>query len=688
MQLNVLGPFEAKAGAGGALKFSTNKTRALLAYLALNSDRPHSREKLACLLWGEAADARARANLRQTLMRVRQTLPAPLADCIAGDNGAIRLDGGALQVDTEAFRQAIAEGTIEGLERAAALYRGELLDDMLVDEAEFETWLRRERQRFREQAIGCFEALLDHYKAIGASTRGIEICRRLLQLDPYRESIHRLLMAFYADQDRRGAAIAQYEECRALLDGDLGVEPEDETQSLHRAIRDRSTAGGLLATPDRPGATADGEQGRVRSSRAVTDLVSRSPWRGASWTKPSIAVLPFDWLDGDASNAYLCDGVVEDIITNLARFQDLHVIARNSSFAYRGKTLDVGKIGAELGVRYLVEGSLLRIGDSVRVTAQLIEAETGYHIWAERCEQTLAGLSTLRDEITGRIASVLVGRVEQHRLDSIKTREPENWEAYECWLRGMDYLRRVTWEKFHAATEQFERALEIDPTYARAYAGLAMAQYEAFCLNWTSWWKLHKNALGYARKALELDDQDHHVHCILGIVSLYTRDYGPAHYHLNKAEQINPNNARTLANAAIAWALMGEKERGVRMAELAIRLDPFHPDWYLTALGIAYYATRDYERAIASMEIAPDGLCDTRAYLAAAYGQLGDAAAAERHAKQFIQTSSERLGGDPATDVPYFVDAVIESSPYAADDDTAHFAEGLQRAGLPIDSDN
>lgn len=681
LQLNVLGPFEAKAGADGPLKFSTNKTRALLAYLALNSDRPHSREKLACLLWGEAEDSRARANLRQTLMRVRQTLPPPLAGSIAGDQRAIRLDGGALRVDADDFRRAIAEGTIEGLERAAALYCGDLLDDMLIDEAEFESWLRRERQQYREQAIACFEALLDHYKTIGASTRGIEICRRLLQLDPYRESIHRLLMAFYADQGRRGAAIAQYKECKILLDSELGVEPEEETQSLHRAILGQSAA--ATSADTRTPSVTVAEQGRIRSSRAVTDLVSRSPWRGASWSKPSIAVLPFDWLDGDDGKAYLCDGIVEDIITNLARFQDLHVIARNSSFAYRGKALDVGKIGAELGVRYLVEGSLARIGDSVRVTAQLIEAETGYHLWAERCDESLAGLSGLRDEITGRIASVVVGRVEQHRLDCMKTRETENWEAYECWLRGMDYLRRVNWEKFHAATGQFERALEIDPAYARAYAGLAMAQYEAFCLNWTSWWKLHDKALGYARKALELDDQDHHVHCILGIVSLYTRDYGPSRHHLNKAEQINPNNARTLANAAIAWALMGEKERAVRMAELAIRLDPFHPDWYLTALGIAYYAARDYERAIASMEIAPDGLCDTRAYLAAAYGQLGDAGTAERHAKQFIQTSTERLGGDPATDVPHFVEAVIESSPYADEEDTAHFAEGLRRAGLP-----
>lgn len=249
----------------------------------------------------------------------------------------------------------------------------------------------------------------------------------------------------------------------------------------------------------------------------------------------------------------------------------------------------------------------------------------------------------------------------------------------------MDLLRKVNRDNVEASRAYFERALTIDPGYARAHAGLAMSWYKAWsCLSWVSWWKLEDKALGHAMKALDLDDEDHHVNCILGIISLYTRDFGRARYHLDKAERINPNDARTLANAAFAWSLLGEPERAVRMAELAIRLDPFHPDWYLAALGLAYYVAKDYERAIAAMEVAPDGICDTRLYLAAAYAQAGDPDAARPHVDEFIRSSCERLGGDPETDVPQYLDALIKSNPYLEPSDSAHFIEGLRLAGLPV----
>jgi len=662
LQLKLLGSFEARSGGSERLTFPTNKAKALFAYLALEQGQPHTREKLSNLFWGEACDERARANLRQTLTRVRQALPASLSDCVIAHNGTIQLDSSTIRTDTSEFEHSMDGGTIESLERAAALYRGDLLEGFLVPEETFEDWLRHERQRYRERAIACFETLLEHYQGFGASTRGIEICNRLLILDPYREPIHRLLMNFYADQDRRGAALAQFEECRGLLREELDVEPEEETTALYQAIRDTSVKTHYTRNPVLSRPRPETVFGRDRSSRAVTNLVSRSPWRGASWSKPSVAVLPFDCLAGDEANRYLCDGIVEDIITNLTRFQDIHVIARNSSFAYGNRTPDINKIGEELGVRYIVEGSLQREGESVRLTAQLIETQTGFHVWAERYDESIAGIAGLRDELTGRIASVLVGRIEQHQLRSVKAREPEQWEVYECWLRGMDLLRKVNRDNIESSRAYFERALTIDPGYARAHAGLAMSWYKAWsCLSWVSWWKLEDKALGHAMKALDLDDEDHHVHCILGIISLHTRDFSRARYHLDKAERINPNDARTLANAAFAWSLLGEPERAVRMAELAIRLDPFHPDWYLAALGFAYYVAKDYERAIAAMGVAPDGICDTRLYLAAAYAQAGDQVAARPHVDEFIRSSCERLGGDPQTDVPRYVDAIIKS---------------------------
>ena len=429
LQLKLLGSFEARNGGSERLTFPTKKAKALFAYLALEQGQPHTREKLSNLFWGEACDERARANLRQALTRVRQALPASLSDCVMAHNGTIQLKSSAIRTDTSEFEHSMDDGTIESLERAAALYRGDLLEGFLVHEETFEGWLRHERQRYRERAIACFEALLEHYQGFGASTRGIEICNRLLTLDPYREPIHRLLMNFYADQDRRGAALAQFEECRGLLRDELDVEPEEETTALYEAIRDSSVKTRYTRNPVLSRPSAAPGFGRDRSSRAVTKLVSRSPWRGASWTKPSVAVLPFDCLAGDGANRYLFDVIVEDIITNLTLYQDIHVIARNSSFAYGNQKPDINKIGEELGVRYIVEGSLQREGDSVRVTAQLIEAQGGVHVWAERYDENISGLAGLRDELTGRIAGVLVGRIEQHQLKGIRTRQPEQWLA-------------------------------------------------------------------------------------------------------------------------------------------------------------------------------------------------------------------------------------------------------------------
>jgi TolB-like protein/DNA-binding SARP family transcriptional activator/Tfp pilus assembly protein PilF len=686
LKVKVLGAFEARDTASQTVAFPTSKAKALFAYLLLEEGPFHTREKLSNLFWSNVGEKRSRANLRQTLTRVRQALPPSLSDCVATQSGAIKLDTRAITTDVSNFNHWQKRGTFDDLEQAAALYRGEFLEGFTAQGEAFETWLRHERLKYREHAIDCFGKLLVRYQTMGASTRGIEICNRLLALDPYRESVHRMLMSFYLDQDRRGAALAQFEECRTLLQDELDVLPEDETLALYKGIREQSEKTRYTRNPALSRrAPAQGFE-RDRSSRAVTNLIGRSPWQGASWTKPSIAVLPFDCLTQKDTGQYLCDGLAEDITTNLARFSDLHVIARNSSFALRSQSIDLRDVGKTLGARYILEGSLQRDDENIRVTAQLIEAETGFHVWADRYDEKTEDLIHVRDELTGRIASVLMGRIEQHQLKKIRAQEPEHAQAYECWLHGLYLLHKDNGMDAEKSREYFEQALTIDPDYARAWAGLAMSWYKTWsCFNWTSWWKLEDKAQGFAKKALELDDEDHHVHCILGIISLYTRDFGRSRYHLQKAEQINPNDARTLANSAIAWSFLGEPERAVRMAELAIRLDPYHPDWYLSSLGHVYYVAKDYERAIAVLELAPDGFCETRAYLAAAYAQTGDIDGAAPHVAEFIRKSCERgVGSDPDTDAPRYVEVMLKSNPFVRPKDAAHLSEGVRLAGLPL----
>ena len=191
LQVITFGHFQVGTGVGDKLNFPTNKTKALFAYLVLEPNLTQSREKLSDLLWGEAGEERARANLRQTLTRIRQALPSSDKRLLIAEQGTVSLEAASIATDTGDFERLIDEGTITSLERAAALYRGELLDGMLVGAEPFEDWLRAKRQMFRERAIACFQRLLELYSSFGASTRGIEICNRLLELDPFREDIHR-----------------------------------------------------------------------------------------------------------------------------------------------------------------------------------------------------------------------------------------------------------------------------------------------------------------------------------------------------------------------------------------------------------------------------------------------------------------------------------------------------------------
>jgi TolB-like protein len=687
VQLNLLGGFEALEAPGRPLAFPTLKAEALLAYLVLNGRREEFRDKLSTLLWGSSSDKLARSSLRQALLRVRKAWPDSAPCCLISSSNTVTIDRSAVAVDVAAFERLTAEGTPEALERAAGLYHGDLLDGLSIDEAAFDDWLRQERTRLQELALGVFQRLLEHYANTGAIERGIAVANRLLSLDPFQEGVQRTLMRFYLEHERRGAALAQYERCHQVLQRDLGAEPEPETLALYQQIL---KSGPELVPPEDDSDQVQTEHAK-RNHVSLKEFERRSlePSQRPAWPKllspsPSIAVLPFENLNEDSSQRYLCDGVAEDIITELTRFRELYVIARNSSFAYRVSQVPIGHIGRELGVQYLLEGSLRRNGSRIRVTAQLVEAENGRQIWAERYDEPVDDLFAVQDDVVRRIAATLVGRIAAERLSQARRKPPESWKAYDHWLQGMAQLRRVDINSLALARAAFQKSAETDPGYARAYAGIAMTHYHAWsCFNWHSWAGLEEQASDYARKAVMLDENDHHAHCILSTSYVFRREYERAQFHIDRAIAINPNDANTLANAALVWSFFGDASMAVESAETAVRLDPHHPDWYSALLGLAYFVSRDYEAAISAMAREPDAMCDTRAYLAAAYALVGNAREAERHIAEFLRSRSEHMGGDPATDVKRYMDWLIDANAYQRDEDAEHFIAGLRKAGLP-----
>jgi adenylate cyclase len=338
--------------------------------------------------------------------------------------------------------------------------------------------------------------------------------------------------------------------------------------------------------------------------------------------KPSIAVLPFDNLSGQPEETYFSDGITEDIITGLARFRSLFVIARNSSFAFRGKSIDLDEIGRRLGVSYLLEGSVRQSGDRLRITAQLIEAATGAHLWAERYDRSLDDIFAVQDEVAQTIVVTLVGRIEDARLQQLLRRRTTSLAAYDCLLRGLAHFRGDTQTARQQALEMFEKAVTLDTRYAVAHSYRAFVKV-ALQGHASAPTEVLDGAFTEAKHAIELDPLESRCHRILSSISLFRREYDLAEQHLRRAFDLNPNDADAILMKGRLLAFRGRPEEALVWLEAAVRLNPLHPPWYTAHLGIALYSLRRFAEAAQAFKQMPlpnDSWANAR--LAACYAQL------------------------------------------------------------------
>ncbi len=421
LRLDLLGEFVARDGENRELTIGSRKAQALLAFLALPPGKSQSREMLAGLLWSDRGDTQARASLRHALAELRKTLGDAGSSSLIAGRAAVSLDSETVSVDVAEFERLIGDGTPAALERAAELYRGDFLDGIGVHDPAFEDWLRDERQRLNEWAYETLSRLLNQQVA-GDTERAIATARRLLVLDPLREVTHRALIRLYADKGERTLALKQYQACREVLAAELGLAPEPETEKLAEEIRIGAVGAGEAGDPA-PEPPAPGGEPLPLPDR------------------PSIAVLPFVNMSGDAEQEYFANGITEDIITELTRFKNLFVIARNSSFAFKGQAVDVGEIGRKLGVHYVVEGSVRKAGNRVRITAQLVEAASGNHLWAEHYDRELEDIFAVQDEVVREIAVAVPGQLDVAALQRAQRRPAENLTAYDP--NSCDWVMRI-----------------------------------------------------------------------------------------------------------------------------------------------------------------------------------------------------------------------------------------------------
>jgi len=440
---------------------------------------------------------------------------------------------------------------------------------------------------------------------------------------------------------------------------------------------------------------APGPSARARSrlvkplaaAAAILVLLGAAGWVGWRWLRPSesaglplpdrpsVAVLPFSNLSQDASQEYFSDGVTEDLITGLSKVSGLFVIARNSVFTYKGKAVKVRDVGRELGVRYVLEGGVQRSGSRVRITAQLVDATTGYHIWAERYDREVNDIFALQDEVTQRIVSAMAVKLteaEKRRLGQPPTGNPE---AYDLVLRGHEERRLTTRDGNAEARRLFVKALDLDPNYAGAYLGLAWTHLQSWQFMWSTDREGLERARELAEKAIALNDSLVGAHHVLGQIYLWMKQHDRAIAEAQQAVALAPNDADGYETLAETLCWSGKPEECIQAIRHAMRLNPHYPYFYDWTLGHGYYLTGQRQQALDSLARALKGnpnFLPAHAYRGVLFTELGRMKEAR---EEFEQASHLGTGASMVS--------LRERLPYKRPADLDRLLTAAHRAGRP-----
>ena len=395
--------------------------------------------------------------------------------------------------------------------------------------------------------------------------------------------------------------------------------------------------------------------------------------------KPSIAVLPFQNMSGDPEQEYFADGMVEDIITALSHFRNLFVIARNSSFTYKGRSVDVKQVGRELGVRYVLEGSVRKAAGKVRITGQLIDAASGAHLWADRFDGSIDDIFELQDQVTSSVVNAIAPKLEQAEIERVKRKPTENLDAYDHFLRGMSVLNQWTRESNREATESFCKAIELDPNFASAY-GMA-----AWCYVWrkaNGWMNDRDVEIGeatrLAKRAVELGRDDAVALSRAGHVIAYVvGDLDSATPAIERALLLNPNLASAWNFAGWTRVLRGEPEAAIEYLARSMRLSP------LDQLGYSAKGSTAHAHFFLGADEDASAWADKAVQENPNYLIVNCIAAASHafagHQEKAVQAVSRMLQIDPSL----HISKIKELFPLRRPNDLAKYEEGLRKAGLP-----
>ena len=679
--LRLLGDFQLSERASGEkVALPGKRERVLLAYLALSPNGRQPRRKLVTLLWGEAADETTLENLRTSIFNLRKALGDTERGIIASEDRDIVLDTAAFQVDVLEFHRLAAAQNTGDLEEAAKLYAGDFLEGISIESDEFESWRREESTRCKGHVLDALTKLMGQLAASGESERAIETGLRILRLEPLHEEAVRRLMRLYAENGRRTAGVELYKTLAESLKKELGAQPETETRAVYGEItqgNDGRTAATVDAKPPlasptttRPSVPAEHSPavsiarptvnkertiawvaaGALAAAAAIAILsfISLAPSTTPIGGPPTVvaatptsaialAVLPFANLSTEPNQDFFSDGLTEEIGSALAKIPDLSVVARTSAFEFKGQNRNIRTIGEQLGATHLIEGSVRRVGNQVRVTAQLIQADNGLHLWTENYDRELTDIFAIQEDIARAIAGAL--RVPLGQGEVLVSNRTSDLQSYEEYLRGRALVRART---IADAIKSLELVVARNPSYAPTWAMLARAYQlaptfspalrsgsfqEARTVSQSSLDKSEKAA----GEAIRLDSRSADGYGALAFTQQLRGEWAAAEDLYKQALALDPNDPEILHQYGLSQASTGRLTDSLNTREKLRTLEPFVPIYNIRTAEIMELKGQ-HQDAIAILEaIPPDAaggyvrnLTLARAY--AADGRYGEAA--------------------------------------------------------------
>ncbi len=656
LAVKLLGPLRVSNATGVDYAVAGRKPQAVLAYLAFHAGQRVPRETLATLLWGDRFDSQARQSLRECLSRLRRTLGDDAAEILLADRDNVTLDTAHLDVDTRTFEELAANGVSDSLGQAADLYSGDLLHGFATREPGFDDWLDGERRRLNDLACSVLVRLSAQQESEQSDDAALDTALRLTALDPACEEAHRTIMRIHARHNRQGDAMRQYRACTDALRGVLDVEPEAETQRLAEEIRAANSTNAVA------GANA--------SVKTETIVQGR---------KLKIAVLPFSGLTGESEQDYFVNGINEDIVTALTRNRWLSVMGHNTTMVLQGRYEDMLIAARDFGVDYVVNGSVRKASNRVRITAQLIEANSGEHIWAERYDRDLKDIFGLQDEITYTITATIEPELAANEGRRARQKATENLDAWDCYHLGLMHMYKFTKGDNATAQALFKRALDIDPEFALAYARLSYAKVMSVVYFETDAADgLLDEALSLAEQATKLDDLDAVAQFSLGRVHLIRGEFDHSIAAFETALDLNPCLAHIHCGLGDTLAYRGDPSDSIGHFEEAVRLSPHDPyRWAFLMYGaMAYLFLHRHEEAAQWANAAsrvPNSHYWATAVLVAALGHLGRADEARAARAKLLADNPDFTCSFARQWLFYIRDP----------DQIGHYVEGLKLAGIP-----